>query len=85
MIFDVNHDEIAVKEAQKSKVKIVGVVDTNSSPVDIAYPIPCNDDAIQAIQVVAESIADAINEGKKTVVPNVVNANFVPAQAPTAE
>ena len=66
VIFDVNHDKIALTEAQKSKVKIIGVVDTNSSPIGIDYPIPANDDAIKAIQYLSEAICDAVLEGKKS-------------------
>jgi len=67
--FDINYDQIAVAEAKKSKVKIIGIVDTNSNPDGIDYPIPSNDDAIKAIGLIAEAIADAINEGKNSFVP----------------
>lgn len=79
VIFDVKHDEIALTEAQKSKVKIIGVVDTNCDPSKIDYPIPANDDAIKAIELVANAIADAVNEGKKSFVPAQM-----PAPAPKA-
>ncbi len=82
IVFDINYDEIAVTEAKKSKVKIIGVVDTNSSPDGIDFPIPSNDDAIKAIGLVAEAIADAINEGKKNM--NVAPAVNSQMQAPAA-
>lgn len=63
-IFDVNYDEIAVNEAKKSKVKIIGVVDTNSNPSGIDYPIPANDDAIKSIQFLSNAIAEAVSSGK---------------------
>ena len=63
---DVKHDDIAIKEAQKSNLKIIGVVDTNSNPDGVDYPIPCNDDATKAIELIASCIADAISEGKAT-------------------
>lgn len=69
VIFDVTYDEIALAEAQKSKVKIIGVVDTNSNPDKIDYVIPANDDAIKSIEYVANALADAISEGKKSFVP----------------
>ena len=78
VIFDVSYDEIALIEAKKSKVKIIGVVDTNCSPEGIDYVIPSNDDAIKAISLIAESIADAISEGKKGMVismPQTAAAN----------
>ncbi len=78
VIFDVNYDEIALVEAQKSKVKIIGVVDTNSNPDHIDYPIPANDDAIKAIELIANAIADAASEGKKAYAANIP----VPAAAP---
>jgi len=68
-ILDVRHDEIALVEAQKSKVKIIGIVDTNSNPDKIDYPVPSNDDAIKVISLMANSIAEAINEGKKNYTP----------------
>ncbi|MDP3993663.1 MAG: 30S ribosomal protein S2 [bacterium] len=61
---DVNHDKIAVKEAKKMKIKVVGLVDTNSDIEDIDYPVPSNDDAIKAIALMANIFAEAINEGK---------------------
>ena len=70
LIFDVNYDDIALTEAKKSNVKIIGVVDTNSNPGGIDYPIPSNDDAIKAIQFVAEAMSAAISEGKKNFVPS---------------
>ncbi len=69
VVFDVNYDNIALVEAQKSKVKIIGVVDTNSNPDNIDFPIPSNDDAIKAVQYIADALADAILEGKKSFVP----------------
>ena len=84
VIFDVNHDEIALTEAQASKVKIIGVVDTNSNPDKIDYPIPSNDDAIKAIELIANAISDAISEGKKSFVPASVPATAPKAVAPAA-
>lgn len=65
-VIDVKHDQIAVKEAQKSKVKIIGIVDTNSNPDGIDFPIPCNDDATKAIELVSTFIAEAVADGKQT-------------------
>lgn len=66
-VTDVKHDAIAVTEAQKSKVKIIGLVDTNSNPEGLDYPIPCNDDATKAIELMCTVMAEAINEGRQTV------------------
>lgn len=65
-VTDVKHDMIAVTEAKKSKVKIIGIVDTNSSPENILYPIPCNDDATKAIQLMATLMSEAISEARQT-------------------
>jgi len=66
-IIDVGHEEIAVREARKLSVPIVAVVDTNCSPEGIEYPIPGNDDAMRAIQLYAEGIADAVIAGKASI------------------
>src|SRR3989344_4430919 len=63
-VTDVKHEDIAIKEAQKSKIKIIGVVDTNSNPEGIDYPIPANDDATKAIELIANAISEAVTAGK---------------------
>lgn len=65
-VSDVKHDAIAVKEAQKSKIKIIGLVDTNSNPEGLDFPIPCNDDATKAIELVFGLMAEAIAESRQT-------------------
>ena len=60
-LIDVGHEEIAVREARKLGIPVVAVVDTNCSPEGIDYPIPGNDDAMRAIQLYAEGIADAVH------------------------
>jgi len=86
VVFDINYDEIAVTEARKSKVKIIGVVDTNSNPEGIDYPIPSNDDAIKAIGLMATAISEAIQEGKKGIVAQAAaKAAEAPIQAETPE
>ena len=62
-IVDVGHEKIAVKESTKMKIPVVGVVDTNNSPANLDYIIPGNDDAIRAITLYANGIANAITEG----------------------
>ena len=63
-IVDTLHEEIAIHEAEALKIPIVAMVDTNSNPFPIAYPIPANDDAIRAIKLISAKIADAVIEGK---------------------
>jgi small subunit ribosomal protein S2 len=66
-LIDVGHEEIAVREARKLGIPVIAVVDTNCSPDGIDYPIPGNDDAMRAIQLYAEGIADAVIEGKASI------------------
>jgi small subunit ribosomal protein S2 len=66
-VVDVNHEEIAVKEAAKLGIPVVAVVDTNSSSENIDYIIPGNDDAMRAIQLYAEGIAQAVLDGKGSI------------------
>jgi small subunit ribosomal protein S2 len=63
-VIDVGHEKIAVSEARKLGIPVVGVVDTNNSPEGIDYVIPGNDDAIRAITLYARSAADAVLEGR---------------------
>lgn len=62
-VIDVDHERIAVNEANKLGIPVIGIVDTNSNPDGIDYVIPGNDDALRAIQIYAQSIADACAEG----------------------
>ncbi|MEY3220342.1 MAG: hypothetical protein RIT27_1699 [Pseudomonadota bacterium] len=62
-VIDVGHENIAVSEARKLGIPVLGIVDTNNSPLNIDYVIPGNDDAIRAIQLYLNGIADAILEG----------------------
>ena len=63
-IVDPKKENIAVKEANKLKIPIVGIVDTNCDPDEIDYIIPGNDDAIRAIRLFAARVADACIEGR---------------------
>ncbi len=71
-IVDVDHERIAVQEANKLGIPIIGVVDTNSDPDGIDYVIPGNDDAIRAVKLYVTAIADACQEGLQAAqsVPN---------------
>ncbi len=63
-VIDVDHEKIAVTEARKLGIPVVGVVDTNSDPDGIDFVIPGNDDAIRAIRLYVTAVADAIAEGQ---------------------
>jgi small subunit ribosomal protein S2 len=58
------NDKNAVLEAKKLNIPIVAVVDSNADPSTVDYPIPANDDAIKAIQLITDYIVEAISTGK---------------------
>jgi len=66
-VVDVDHEDIAVREARKLGIPVVAVVDTNCSPDDIDYVIPGNDDAMRAIELYAAMVADAVLDGKASL------------------
>jgi len=67
-VIDVGHEYIAVSEAKKLEIPVVGVVDSNCRPDGVDYVIPGNDDAIRAIRLYAKAAADAILDGRAKVV-----------------
>jgi len=87
-VVDVQHEHIAITEANKLGIPVFGVVDTNSDPAGVDHVIPGNDDAIRAIRLYVTAVADAIAEGKANVATDVEPDEFVEVQevaAPTAE
>ena len=62
-VVDTRNEKIAVDEARKLKIPIVGIVDTNCDPDEVDYVIPGNDDALRAIKLLLAKIADAVIEG----------------------
>jgi small subunit ribosomal protein S2 len=87
-IIDVDHEDIAIKEANKLGIPVIAIVDTNSDPAGVDYVIPGNDDAIRAIQIYVKAVADACIEGSQAGTnPNEfveVSEEETPA-APSAE
>jgi small subunit ribosomal protein S2 len=90
-VIDVGFHKIAVLEAQKLGIPLVGVVDTNHSPVGINYVIPGNDDSARAVALYARGIADAIIEGRNSAINDLVKTvaaesddEFVEVQEDTA-
>jgi small subunit ribosomal protein S2 len=73
-VIDVGYHKIAVSEAKKLGIPVIGVVDTNHSPVGIDYVIPGNDDSSKAVALYARAVADAVLEGKANAVNEVVQA-----------
>jgi small subunit ribosomal protein S2 len=66
-VVDVDHEDIAVREARKLGIPVVAIVDTNCSPDGVDYVIPGNDDAMRAIELYAGMIADAVLDGKSSL------------------
>ena len=94
-VIDVDHERIAIKEANNLGIPVIGIVDTNSDPDGVDYVIPGNDDAIRAIKLYATSVADAIIAGKASAdgvavakdefVEEVNEGEDAEASAPAAE
>ena len=64
-VVDPKKEHIAIAEAKKLGIPVVAIVDTNCDPDEVDYPIPGNDDAIRAVKLIAETMANAILEGKQ--------------------
>ena len=64
-VVDPKKENIAVQEAHKLGIPVVGIVDTNCDPEELDFPIPGNDDAIRAVKLIAETIANAVIEAKQ--------------------
>ena len=66
-VIDVDHERIAIQEANKLKIPVIAIVDSNSNPDGVDYVIPGNDDSMRAIKLYTSSMADAILEGRASV------------------
>lgn len=64
-VVDVNYEDIAVAEANRTKIPVAAIVDTNSDPSTVDYAIPGNDDAVKSIRIILETIAEAIESGRE--------------------
>ena len=64
-LVDPKKERIAILEARKLDIPVIGLVDTNCNPEDVDYAIPGNDDAIRAVKLIADVMANAIIEGKQ--------------------
>ncbi|MAR28635.1 MAG: 30S ribosomal protein S2 [Gammaproteobacteria bacterium] len=83
-VVDVQHEHIAVTEANKLGIPVFGIVDSNTDPAGVDYVIPGNDDAIRAIRLYVTAFADAVAEGKANVATDVDPDEFVEVDEPTA-
>lgn len=86
-IVDVGHEKIAVTEANKLGIPVVGVVDTNNDPGFVDYVIPGNDDAIRAVRLYIEGAASAVLDGRSTAAAAVAGreGDFVEVEAKAPE
>jgi len=62
-LVDVNYEDIAVAEAARCKIPVAAIVDTNSDPSLVSYPVPANDDAVKSIRIILEAIVEAVQSG----------------------
>ena len=76
-VVDVDHERIAITEANKLGIPVIGIVDSNSDPDGIDYVIPGNDDAIRAVKLYVKAAADACVEGKNNASGTVADSEFV--------
>lgn len=73
LVLDVGNEKIAVREANRLGIPVIGVVDTNHNPEGVDYPIPGNDDAMRAIELYLHSVTETILEAKKSERGAMVN------------
>ena len=85
-VIDTNREEIAIKEAKRLGIPVVGTLDTNCDPDDVEYGIPANDDAIRSVRLLADFIADAVLAGTGVpVTAEEMAAEAAPEAAEAAE
>jgi len=63
VVIDTNREDIAVKEAKRLKIPVIGIVDSNADPSTVDFPVPGNDDAMRAIQLYCDLFAGAVLDG----------------------
>jgi small subunit ribosomal protein S2 len=80
VVVDVKKEDIAIKEAVRLKIPVIAMIDTNSDPDPVDYPVPSNDDAVKSIRILIAMITDGIIEGRKEY-----TAHSEPATKPVAE
>jgi small subunit ribosomal protein S2 len=83
-VIDVGHEKIAVTEANKLGIPVVGVVDTNNDPGNVDYVIPGNDDAIRAVRLYIEGAASSILDGRRTAAA-MAGGRDLPEEPPMEE
>ncbi|MGI6106118.1 MAG: 30S ribosomal protein S2 [Raoultibacter sp.] len=86
-VIDTNRETIAIHEARRLKISVVGTLDTNCDPDDVDFGVPANDDAIRSVALLADFIADAViaGAGAPVTVAEMSADASAPAEAPAAE
>jgi small subunit ribosomal protein S2 len=80
-VVDADHEHIAIKEANNLGIPVVSIVDTNSNPDGVDFIIPGNDDAIRAVQLYTNAVADTVIEGRESnIVVQAEKDDFVEAE-----
>ena len=90
LVIDVGHEKIAVREANRLGVPVIGIVDSNNDPDGITYAIPGNDDSTRAIRFYANCVADTILEARVSALDGIEEINELievesPAETPLPE
>ena len=67
IVVDAQYEDTAIREAKRLFIPVIAIVDSNTDPTKVDYPIPANDDSIRTIQLIISALADAINEARGTV------------------
>jgi small subunit ribosomal protein S2 len=84
-VIDVGYEDIAIAEARKLGIPVIGVVDTNNDPAGVDYVIPGNDDAIRAVQLYVQGAAAAVLEGRAAAAQAVAASGDEFVEVPAAK
>lgn len=76
-IVDIGYEKIAIQEAQRLKIPVIGIVDTNNDPEPVTYIVPANDDSMRAIDIYVGSMADAILDASQTTGRHIADTDYI--------
>ena len=71
IVVDAQYEDTAIREAKRLFIPVIAIVDSNTDPSKVDYPIPANDDSIRTIQLIIAALADAVNEARGTVAEKI--------------
>ena len=84
-VVDATHEAIAIREARRLQIPTIGIVDTNSDPTVLDFPIPANDDSIKSLRIIFEFLQEAIQQGVELRKLNKSSHKDIPAAAVMSE